>query len=156
MSKKHPAYCQHEWAKRLLWVKSKKNDEWWESLVKRHSFYPWFGFQFYPRIVFTNSLQTDPFGLRLGAEQQGHREQSQGLPSVSLRESTDAVVRSLPWFLHGTYSGILELQFYGWVVSSVTLFQEVVLVSTRYEKPFLIIFNQVTSPISLLFQKQKF
>lgn len=71
--------------------------------------------QFHTRFVFTDGLQTDPLGLRLGTEQQGHREQSQGIPPIPLRESADVVVWSFPWFLYGARSRILELQLHGWV-----------------------------------------
>lgn len=71
--------------------------------------------QFHTRFVFTDGLQADPLGLRLGTEQQGHREQSQGIPPIPLREGADVVVWSFPWFLYGARSRILELQLHGWV-----------------------------------------
>ena len=71
--------------------------------------------------MFTDRIQTDPLGLRLGSEQQGHREQSQGLPPLALRESTDVTLGSFSWVLHGTYPRLLELQLHGWVLAELLL-----------------------------------
>ena len=70
--------------------------------------------------MLTDCLQTDPVGLRLGSEQQGYREQSQGLPPVTLRKSTDVTVGSFSRVLHGTHPRFLELQFYGWVLAELS------------------------------------
>ena len=85
------------------------------SKKKRNYLFCFATLQFHTRFVLTDGLQINPLGLRLGTEQQGHWEQSQGIPPIPLRESADVVVWSFPWFLHGACSRILELQLHGWV-----------------------------------------
>ena len=73
-------------------------------------------FQFYPRVVLPDCLQTDPHGLRVGPPEHGHREQPQGLPPLPLWASPDAAVWPVPGILHDSLRELLELQLHGSVL----------------------------------------
>lgn len=73
------------------------------------------GFQLHPRLMHAHSLQADAKWLRVGSTEHRQGQQSERLSAVPLWESADAALWSFPRILHGSWSGLLELQLYGYV-----------------------------------------